>query len=269
MSQLQTSGGNTAIGKPFNVQHVTHVGADNIEALLLAAQENPKIIPSLLPGGAEHSGGTDDSEKEQSRNYSLNPTTEQEPTHHHSSTAVTEKPASRPHVPVEQEQSNVNVPEPLPIPRPRARRPLSGITPTTNRDTKINNEGNKPIPPQRTKVKPTLPPRQDLEENNVTQTANEVSSPLQSFTSNEVSVGLKTQAPIQITKLKDSAVDWRIKDTADVANDVDEGVVEKQEDTRMIRVENGEEEKRQPVAKRQVSTEKVAPPPIPPRIDLF
>ena len=40
------------IGVPFNVQHVAHIGADNVEALLLAAKDDPKLLPSfLLPEG--------------------------------------------------------------------------------------------------------------------------------------------------------------------------------------------------------------------------
>lgn len=40
------------IGVPFNVQHVSHIGADNVEALLLAAKDDPKLLPSfLLPEG--------------------------------------------------------------------------------------------------------------------------------------------------------------------------------------------------------------------------
>ena len=40
------------IGVPFNVQHVAHIGADNVEALLLAAKDDPKLLPSfLLPDG--------------------------------------------------------------------------------------------------------------------------------------------------------------------------------------------------------------------------
>jgi len=36
------------IGVPFNVQHVAHIGADNVEALLLAAKDDPKLLPSFL-----------------------------------------------------------------------------------------------------------------------------------------------------------------------------------------------------------------------------
>ena len=40
------------IGVPFNVQHVAHIGADNVEALLLAAKDDPELLPSfLLPEG--------------------------------------------------------------------------------------------------------------------------------------------------------------------------------------------------------------------------
>ena len=40
------------IGVPFNVQHVAHIGADNVEALLMAAKDDPKLLPSfLLPDG--------------------------------------------------------------------------------------------------------------------------------------------------------------------------------------------------------------------------
>ncbi|KAJ7382702.1 Synaptojanin-1 [Desmophyllum pertusum] len=35
------------IGIPFNVQHVAHIGADNVEALLLAAKDDPKLLPSF------------------------------------------------------------------------------------------------------------------------------------------------------------------------------------------------------------------------------
>ena len=40
------------IGVPFNVHHVAHIGADNVEALLIAAKDDPKLLPSfLLPEG--------------------------------------------------------------------------------------------------------------------------------------------------------------------------------------------------------------------------
>lgn len=40
------------IGTPFNVQHVAHIDADNVQALLQAAQDDPKLLPSfLLPAG--------------------------------------------------------------------------------------------------------------------------------------------------------------------------------------------------------------------------
>lgn len=48
------------IGVPFNVQHVAHIGTDNVEALLLAAKDDPKLLPSfLLPEGLvdEKEGG--------------------------------------------------------------------------------------------------------------------------------------------------------------------------------------------------------------------
>ena len=45
-------GAGPGIGVPFNVQHVAHIGADNVEALLLAAKDDPKLLPSfLLPEG--------------------------------------------------------------------------------------------------------------------------------------------------------------------------------------------------------------------------
>jgi len=43
---LQGSG--PGIGVPFNVQHVAHIGADNVEALLQAAKDDPKLLPSFL-----------------------------------------------------------------------------------------------------------------------------------------------------------------------------------------------------------------------------
>ena len=47
---LQGSG--PGISVPFNVQHVAHIGADNVEALLQAAKDDPKLLPSfLLPEG--------------------------------------------------------------------------------------------------------------------------------------------------------------------------------------------------------------------------
>ena len=34
------------------MQHVAHIGADNVEALLQAAKDDPKLLPSfLLPEG--------------------------------------------------------------------------------------------------------------------------------------------------------------------------------------------------------------------------
>lgn len=40
------------IGVPFNVQHVAHIDSDNVQALLQAAQDDPKLLPSfLLPAG--------------------------------------------------------------------------------------------------------------------------------------------------------------------------------------------------------------------------
>lgn len=50
MIYLQGSG--PGISVPFNVQHVAHIGADNVEALLQAAKDDPKLLPSfLLPEG--------------------------------------------------------------------------------------------------------------------------------------------------------------------------------------------------------------------------
>ena len=35
------------------MQHIAHIGADNVEALLLAAKDDPKLLPSfLLPEGS-------------------------------------------------------------------------------------------------------------------------------------------------------------------------------------------------------------------------
>lgn len=49
---VYSQGAGAGIGVPFNVQHVAHIGADNVEALLLAAKEDPKLLPSfLLPEG--------------------------------------------------------------------------------------------------------------------------------------------------------------------------------------------------------------------------
>ena len=46
-------GAGPGIGVPFNVQHVAHIGADNVEALLMAAKDDPKLLPSfLLPESA-------------------------------------------------------------------------------------------------------------------------------------------------------------------------------------------------------------------------
>ena len=40
--------GRRAIGMTFNVQHLGHVSADNIEALLTAAKDEPTLLPSFL-----------------------------------------------------------------------------------------------------------------------------------------------------------------------------------------------------------------------------
>ena len=49
---VYSQGAGAGIGVPFNVQHVAHIGVDNVEALLLAAKEDPKLLPSfLLPEG--------------------------------------------------------------------------------------------------------------------------------------------------------------------------------------------------------------------------
>lgn len=62
---LQGSG--PGIGVPFNVQHVAHIGADNVEALLLAAKDDPKLLPSfLLPEGVTQE--KDDSKKTVAKN---------------------------------------------------------------------------------------------------------------------------------------------------------------------------------------------------------
>lgn len=42
--------GRADIGMPFNVQHLGHVGADSIEALLMAAKDDPSLLPSFLAG---------------------------------------------------------------------------------------------------------------------------------------------------------------------------------------------------------------------------
>lgn len=49
---IYLQGAGPGIGVPFNVQHVAHIGADNVEALLQAAKDDPKLLPSfLLPEG--------------------------------------------------------------------------------------------------------------------------------------------------------------------------------------------------------------------------
>ena len=53
---------------PFNVQHLTHVGADNIEAVLLAAQENPKILPFLASDSEQTNAARNNVEPETNEN---------------------------------------------------------------------------------------------------------------------------------------------------------------------------------------------------------
>lgn len=49
---IYLQGAGPGISVPFNVQHVAHIGADNVEALLQAAKDDPKLLPSfLLPEG--------------------------------------------------------------------------------------------------------------------------------------------------------------------------------------------------------------------------
>ena len=60
---LQSGG----IGAPFNVQHVAHIDADNVQALLQAAQDDPKLLPSFLPPA----GKNDHIEKASSKGDSL------------------------------------------------------------------------------------------------------------------------------------------------------------------------------------------------------
>ncbi|XP_031549964.1 synaptojanin-1-like [Actinia tenebrosa] len=62
----QASGpGHAEIGMPFNVQHLGHVSVDNIEALLMAAKDDPTLLPSFL--AAEEKALGSDSQKVESK----------------------------------------------------------------------------------------------------------------------------------------------------------------------------------------------------------
>ena len=336
----QTSGGSSAIGTPFNVQHLTHVGADNIEALLLAAQENPKIIPFLAassdqPNEAGNelksavtasteqpedqnstSSAKQESHKQSSATAVLRPHAESSAPkprprslveREHSKTNASESlptaltkqeshmqspapaavrpqvdnptPAPRPRSPVEREQSKTNISKPPPAPRVKPK-PLSGVSlvkgndsPLSGLETDINTE-TKPIPPKRTKAKPALPPREDLEANPPPQTVSmlpiDTSLSLRAF-SPELPARCGTHSPSD-ESLPPFTSGAPVKaavsmETSRVTNSTvaDDPVVP--EIKECGRMENGEETNKIE-SELIVPSKKVAPPPIPPRVDL-
>ncbi|XP_032229504.2 synaptojanin-1 [Nematostella vectensis] len=57
-------GGRTQIGMPFNVQHIGHVSIDNFQALLEAAKDDPKLLPSFMTSDAQKTEESDQPSKD-------------------------------------------------------------------------------------------------------------------------------------------------------------------------------------------------------------
>lgn len=240
---------------------------------MLAAQENPKIIPSLMPEGNEQPKGVESAVKEPLKKPNLETTTEQQPTHDPRPTPSV-RPAPRSLSPVEQEKPETNTAEQVPVPRARPRRPLSGVTVATNGDNNNinadNNTETKPIPPQRTKTKPALPPREDLEANALTK-ANEMPVNIDNppiTTSTDVPAQLKSQTP-RIPRPTEPSVVLGLKEAAVCKTDAISDVVEGKMPggTQLNCVENGEQGYQPADVEPRFQSKKAAPP-IPPRVDL-
>lgn len=118
--------GRADIGMPFNVQHLGHVSADNIEALLMAAKDDPSLLPSFLAGDEKALGS--DSKKVEAKPEietdskpldSIEPVSEPHPVSVEKTSPETAlasgdaEPENHPPVPTRRSR-------PTPVPRPRS-----------------------------------------------------------------------------------------------------------------------------------------------------
>lgn len=100
---------------PFNVTHIGHISAQNVEALLEAAKEDPKLLPSfMVPGTMDKS---EEKKTKDPEDPGVFTSTAGASTVSASTDAVVTKPPSQQPVPIPRSAS---VSKPKPKPRPRS-----------------------------------------------------------------------------------------------------------------------------------------------------